>query len=73
MDVGLTALLAAHVGLAFLTLAVLNPGPDMRSQELVSVFYSAPYEVLATAPGGGLVIPGSLLVKPGNLRHSSDP
>jgi hypothetical protein len=57
-------LLAAYVFLAFLMLALLNPGVDRQTQELNKVFFSASYAVLALWTGYGLVILGVLLAKP---------
>lgn len=57
-------LLAAYACLAFLMLAVLNPGSDRQTQDLNKVFYSASYAVLAIWMGYGLVILGVLFAKP---------
>jgi len=51
-------LLAAYLSLAFLTLAALNPDEDGMSQEIVQVFFSASFVVLAIFFGCGLVILG---------------
>jgi hypothetical protein len=57
-------LLAAYIFLAFLMLALLNPGMDRQSQELNKVFFSASYVVLALWMGSGLLILGVWLAKP---------
>jgi hypothetical protein len=64
-------LLAAYVCLAFLMLAVLNPGSDRQSQDLNKVFYSASYVVQALWMGYGLVILGVWLAKPGKQPETA--
>jgi hypothetical protein len=58
-------LLPAYVCLAFLMLAVLNPGVDRQSQELNKVYFSASYIVLALWMGCSLVPLGVWLARPG--------
>jgi hypothetical protein len=64
-------LLAAYVCLAFLMLAVLNPGSDRQSQDLNKVFYSASYVVLALWTGYGLVMLGAWFARPGKQPETA--
>jgi hypothetical protein len=57
-------LLAAYVYLAFLMLAVLNPTVDRLSLEIIKVFFSASYVVLALWLGYGLTLLGVRCMKP---------
>ena len=57
-------LLAAYVCLAFLMLAVLNPTIDRNSLELIKVFFSASYVVLALWLGYGLTVLGVRFMRP---------
>jgi hypothetical protein len=57
-------LLPAYVCVAFLMLAVLNPGVDRQSQELNKVYFSASYILLALWMGYGLIILGARLARP---------
>ncbi len=58
-------LLASYICLAFLMLALLNPGEDRQTMELTKTVFSASYVVLALWLGSGLVILGTWLARPG--------
>jgi len=58
-------LLAAYVCLAFLILALLNPGVDRQTLELTKIYFSASYVILALWMGYGLVMLGAWLARPG--------
>ncbi len=64
-------LLPAYVCLAFLMLAVLNPGVDRQSQELDKVYFPASYIMLAFWMGYGLIILGSRMAKPGKQPETA--
>jgi len=64
-------LLPAYVCLAFLILAVLNPGVDRQSQELNKVYFSASYILLALWMGYGLIILGARLARPGKQPETA--
>jgi hypothetical protein len=57
-------LVPPYVCLAFLMLAVLNPVDLMQTREMVKVYFSASYVVLALGLGYSLVILGSLFSRP---------
>jgi hypothetical protein len=60
----LFGLLAVFLCLALLSLVVLNPGDDRLSRELLKVYFSASYVVLAIWLGQGLMLLGAKLMKP---------
>ena len=64
-------LLPAYVCLAFLMLAVLNPGVNRQSQELNKVYFSASYIMLALWMGYGLIIFGAWLARPGKKPETA--
>jgi hypothetical protein len=66
-------LLPPYVCLAFLMLAVLNPSMEMQSLEMVSVYFSASYIVLALATGHGLLILGNLLTRTSDSNRTVSP
>jgi hypothetical protein len=57
-------LTATYVCLAFLILALLNPGVDRQTLESTKTYFSASYVILAIWMGYGLVILGVRLAKP---------
>jgi hypothetical protein len=66
-------LLAAYVCLAFLMLAVLNPSRDNQSRDLIKVFFSDSYVVLAIWLGYGLILLGVRLMKRPQPSPGSSP
>jgi len=64
-------LLPAYICLAFLMLAVLNPGLDRQSQDLEKVYFSASYIVVALWMGYGLIILGAWLARPGKQPQTA--
>jgi len=66
-------LLAAYVFLVFLTLAVLNPSVDRSSLDIIKVFFSASYIVLALWLGYGLTLLGVRFMNPRSGRQNDTP
>jgi len=64
-------LLPVYVCLAFLMLAVLNPGVERQSQEINKVYFSASYIVLALWMGCGLIILGAGMARPRKQRQQA--
>lgn len=59
----MVGLLAVYLCLAFLLLAVLNPGGEQQSRELIKVFFSVSYVVVAVWLGWGLMVLGHLFLQ----------
>jgi len=64
-------LLAPYVCLAFLVLALLNPGGDRQSLELTKTYFSASYVILALWMGYGLVHLGVWMARPGKQPETA--
>jgi hypothetical protein len=54
----LIGLVVVYVFLAFLVIAVLNPTPELQTGNLVRMYYSPSYIVLAVLMGHGLILTG---------------
>jgi hypothetical protein len=56
--------LTVFTSMSMLLVALLNPSPDRQSSELIASYYTPSHLVLAVLLGHGLVVVGTLLLRP---------